>query len=472
MDTLSKPKAKVPGAKSGFATVEEVVSDPEFQEKLKAVRRVIDENAVEYMYFTFVSVDGKINGKGTPVAHFEKIAQSGIRHVYGAVCDLRISRRGRYIGFGPEETEFIGIPDLDTFRILPWDRRVARVFCNLYFEDGTPFDADVRGNLQRIETRVKEELGYTLMIGIEPEMMYLKIDENGKASGATEPICYHIKQFEVLRPIVLEVIAAGREIGLNMIQGDHEDAPGQLELNIQYDQPLQTADNHTTYRQLVYTIAKKHGLLACFMPKPFTGVAASGHHHHFSMRNELGENVFEAPGPFGLSETAKFFLGGILKHSSALTAICAPSVNSYKRFWDTGYWAPVYKSWGFNNRTCLIRCPGSGRYEYRGVDASCNPYLTVAALQLAGLDGVLNRIDPGEPIQENIYDILARGVDIPKIPLTLGEALEAFKKDDLMHEVLPGRLYDAFLGCRTDDWESYCAAVTDWEYDRYLNLFP
>jgi glutamine synthetase len=481
MAVATRPKPRAAGGpkaapvdkvRAGTATKDEVVADRRFQEKLRAIRRIIDEKGIEYCYFMFLSVDGKVNGKGAPSNHFEKIAQGGIRHVYGAVCDLRIARNGQYIAFGPEETEFIGIPDLDTFQILSYEHRVARVLCNLYFEDGKPFDADVRGNLQRISARTKQQLGATLMIGIEPELMFLKEMPDGSLKGATEPICYHMRQFETLRPLILDVISNCKAMGLNMIQGDHEDAPGQMEINIQYDTPVVTADNHTTYRMVTYEIAKRHDLLACFMPKPFTGVSASGHHHHFSMWNDKGENIFAAPGMFGLSQTAKYFLGGLLKHAGALTAICAPTVNSYKRFWDVGFWAPVYKSWGYNNRTTLIRCPGAGRYEYRGVDASCNPYLTLAALQVCGTDGVRNKIDPGEAVQESIYDLMEKGTKFEKIPMMLGEAIEAFKADPITHEIMPGKLYDAFLGCRTDDWESFCAAVTDWEREKYLRLFP
>jgi glutamine synthetase len=461
-------------APTGNETLKEVVGAPEFENKLQRVLAQITERGIQYTYFTFISVNGKLNGKYIPSPHFERTARNGIRHVYGATVDLRIDRHGRYIAFGEEETEFIGIPDLDTWSPVGWDPQVARVYCNLYYEDGKPFDADPRSNLQRITHAFEQEFGFSMRVGIEPEMMFLKMGPDGKPQGATEPICYHIKQFEVLRPLILDLLRGAREMGLNMIQGDHEDAPGQLELNIQHDWPVHTADNHATYRQLVTTLARNHGYIGSFMPKPFTGVSASGHHHHFSMVDAEGRNVFldENDTDTGLSQTAKYFLGGLIKHADALTAICAPTVNSYKRFWDVGFWAPVFKAWGWQNRTCLVRCPGPGRYEYRGVDSSCNPYLTLAALQVAGADGLRNKIDPGEPTRESIYKLMDKGVSFEKIPMTLGEALDALKRDEVVQQALPGKLYDAFMGCRVDDWERFCAAVTDWEVEEYLQLFP
>ena len=459
---------------TGNETLQDVVGSTEFEEKLNRVLEEIAEKGIQYTYFTFISVNGKLDGKYIPSPIFERTARNGIKHVYGAVVDLRVDRHGQYIAFSEEETEFIGIPDLDTFSVLGWDPQVARVYCNLYFEDGKPFDADPRGNLQRITTAFDKEFGFGMRVGIEPEMMFLKMGDDGKPVGSTEPICYHIKQFETLRPLILDLLRGARTMGLQMIQGDHEDAPGQLELNIQHDRALNTADNHATYRQLITTLAKNHGLIGSFMPKPFTGVSASGHHHHFSMVDDDGRNVFldERDTDTGLSQEAKWFLGGLLKHSDALTAICAPTVNSYKRFWDVGFWAPLYKAWGWQNRTCLVRCPAPGRYEYRGVDSSCNPYLTLAALYVAGADGLRNKIDPGEPTRDSIYKLMDKGLSFEKIPLTLGEALAALRCDEVVQQALPGRLLDAFVDCRVDDWERFCAAVTDWEVEHYLQMIP
>lgn len=460
--------------------LEEAVTAPGREEKKQAIRKEIDERGVEYIYFQHISVTGRIVGKGVPSSHWEEICDRGYQLVYGSVADLFMDRYGNYIGFGAHESELVGIPDLDTFRILPWEPRVARVYCDCFdSETGEVFDADCRANLKRIAREVEEELGGTFLVGIEPEMMWLKQDADGRVDGVTKPFCYHIAQFETLRPVVLDVISYGRALGLDMIQGDHEDAPGQLELNTRYDRAPVTADNITTYRHICSEVARRHGLIACFMPKPFVGVSANGHHHHFSMEDAEGRSLFYDPdGPGKVSEFGRYFLGGILEHADALCALTASTVNSYKRFWDTGYWAPLYKDWGWQNRTSLVRVAAPGRFEYRAVDAAVNPYLSLAGILVAGRDGVRNKIDPGPPQQENVYDIYGREKHLgeaagpSRIPMSLGEALEALRSDPVIQEAIPGRLGKVFFHYKTDEWERYLAHVSDWELERYLTFLP
>jgi glutamine synthetase len=255
--------------------------------------------------------------------------------------------------------------------------------------------------------------------------------------------------------------------------GDHEDSPGQLELNFRFDRAVRTADNLSTYRQICAAVARKHGVLATFMPKPFTGVSANGAHHHFTLVDEEGTNVFyDEDGPAKLSELGLQFMGGILEHYLGLCAITASTVNSYKRFWDFGFWAPIYKDYGWQNRTTLVRVASGGRFEFRAVDSACNPYLTQAALLRCGLDGVKRKLDPGKPQQRNVYDVLAEGTEIPRVPDHLGAALDALEEDDVVRSALPGRLYDVFMHYKRDEWERFLAAVTDWERERYLDVLP
>jgi glutamine synthetase len=209
------------------------------------------------------------------------------------------------------------------------------------------------------------------------------------------------------------------------------------------------------------------------MPKPFTGVSANGHHHHFTLVDEHGTNVFHDPdGPAQLSEIARHFLGGMLEHFGALMCIGNPTVNSYCRMWDTGFWAPIYKNWGWQNRTTTVRVATGGRFEYRGVDSSCNPYMTTAALLQAGLDGVRRKLDPGPPQQGNTYELLQQGAQIERVPESLGAALNALAQDELIQAAIPGRLYKVFDWYKRDEWERYLAAVTDWERDEYLEVLP
>jgi glutamine synthetase len=269
-------------------------------------------------------------------------------------------------------------------------------------------------------------------------------------------------------------------MGIDMIYGDHEDAPGQLELNFKPARAIDTADILTTYRQICAEVGRKHDVIPCFMPKPFLGVSANGHHHHFSMVDKEGKMLFYDPnGPAKLSEFGRYFIGGILEHANALCAITASTVNSYKRFWDAGFWAPLYKDYGWQNRTTVVRVAAPGRFEYRAVDSAVNPYLSLAGLLLAGLDGVKNKIDPGPERRENVYTIFGRekhmgesqkGAD--HIPLSLGEALEALKKDPVIQQAMPGRMYRVFMHYKSDEWERYLSQVTEWERATYLHVLP
>ncbi len=467
---LSSPKAASPPK-----TLAEAREAPGRAEKIAEITKRIESEGIEYVFFQQVSITGRVMGKGVVADFFSQVAERGYQLVYGATANLFTDRLGNYIGFGPEESELAAIADLDTFAVLPWDERVARVYCDCYdTETGELLDADPRQNLKTIVEDFESDLGLNFLIGIEPEMMWMKIPEEGEEpEGVTKPYCYHIHQFEELRPVLLDVVSYGKALGLDMSYGDHEDAPGQLELNFRYDRPLHTADNITTYRQIIAAVGRKHGLLGTFMPKPFTGVSANGHHHHFTLVDDEGNNVFHDPdGPAQLSETARHFLGGMLDHFGALMCIGNSTVNSYCRMWDTGFWAPIYRNWGWQNRTCTVRVASGGRFEYRGVDSSCNPYLTVATLLRAGLDGIKRKSDPGPPQQRNTYDLLTEGVDLERVPDSLGDALDALAADEVVRGAMPGRLYDVFEHYKRDEWERYLSAVTDWEREEYLEVLP
>ena len=461
------------------ATLEEARNQPGRRERIEEITRRIESQGIKYVFFQQVSITGRVMGKGVVASFFPQVAEKGYQLVYGATANLFTDRAGNYIGFGPEESELAAIADLDTFAQLPWDPRVARVFCDCYdTETGELLDADPRQNLKRVVAEFERELGYSFLIGIEPEMMWMQRGEDGAPpEGATKPYCYHIHQFEELRPVLLDVVEYGQALGLDMSYGDHEDAPGQLELNFRFDRPVKTADNITTYRQVCAAVGRKHGLLPSFMPKPFTGVSANGHHHHFTLVDDEGNNVFHDPsGPAQLSDIARHFLGGMLDHFGALMCVGNPTVNSYCRMWDFGFWAPVYKNWGWQNRTCTVRVASGGRFEYRGVDSSCNPFLTVAALLVAGLDGIKRERDPGEPQSANTYDLLqeANGKQpLERVPDSLGDALIALGQDDVIRDgAMPGRLWQVFHHYKRDEWERYLAAVTDWERDEYLEVLP
>lgn len=474
-------------------------------ELVKQVRAKIDELGITYIYYQFVSVTGRVVGKGIPADHWESVAKSGFQLVYGATANLFLDRHRNYIGYGPEAAELVGIPDPETFVQLPWDKRIGRVFCTLFrnreepAHPGDVLTSDCRGNLRRIHNQFqKDHKGLHLRHGTEPEMMWLKKGPNGEPSGGfSKPYCYHIDQFESLRPVVLKVLEYARAMGLDMIQGDHEDAPGQLELNFNFDDALRTCDRLTTYRQICAQVAREFDLIACFMSKPFMGVSASGCHHNLSLwrggeetihtlsQNPLpgledvfnyrrgGENTFNPlpgetkPGPIGLN-----CIGGILNHLPALTAIGCSTVNSYRRLWDQGFWAPVYADWGYQNRTCGLRVSAKGRFEYRAVDSMVNPYLMAGAILKAFDDGIRRDLDPGEPEQRNIYQAMKAGKKVQKLPLSLGEALDRLDQDAVIKSALPDEMYRVFTHYKRDEWEQFLANVTEWDVKTYLDCLP
>src|SRR5215469_3492447 len=357
----AKPQRKKPTRHD--TELEAFVRRPGRREQVAKVRAKINELGIDYIYCEFISVTGRIVGKGIPADHWESVADRGFQLVYGATANLFTDRHSQYIGYGPEASELVGIPEPETFVQLPWEKRVARVYCTCFRNREEPerpgdfLTSDCRSNLRRIHEQFsKDHQGLHLRHGTEPEMIWLKKGPDGKpAGGSSKPYCYHIDQFESLRPVVLKVIGYARAMGIDMIQGDHEDSPGQLELNWTFDEALRTCDRLTTYRQICAQVAREFNLIACFMAKPFMGVSASGCHHNLSLwrggsqsvnthhhdhlpglegsftyrRN--GENTFlplsgqTKPGPIGLN-----CIGGVMEHLPALTAIGCSTVNSYR----------------------------------------------------------------------------------------------------------------------------------------------
>jgi glutamine synthetase len=450
-------------------------------QRIEEVARRIEADGITYIYFQFVSVTGRVMGKGIPAAHWASVAVKGFQLVYGATANLFLDRHGRYIGYGPESSELVGLPDVETFTVLPWDPKVARVFCTLFRgreevdQPGGYLTSDCRGNLHRLHQQFTAETGLTLAVGCEPEMMWLKTNPDGTPSveGMTKPYCYHIDQFSELQPVIHRVIEYGTKMGLDMIQGDHEDAPGQLELNFTFGRAEDTADRLTTYRQVCRQVGREFGLFPCFMPKPFMGVSANGCHHNISLwQDDVNMFMPEGDDPRMPSKVGLHAIGGVLTHLRALTAITAPTVNSYRRFADAGFWAPVFADWGFQNRTTALRVSAPGRFEYRSVDSAVNPYLSMAALLVSMRDGLDQSIDPGPPEDGNIYEAIEAGKEVVRIPSTLGEALDALESDAVVRQALPEEMYTVFMHYKRDEWERFISTVTDWDVKEYLDILP
>lgn len=453
----------------------ELTASTAFLEELEQAEERLRAAGVEGIYFTMPSIDGRALGKLVTIDHFRSTAIGGIRLHYGALADARENLFGELIGFDEEEQEGIGIPDLPTLRILPWEPRLASILCFFHDEDtGELLDHDSRGNLLRLEHLLQEETGLRMFCGIEPEMMWLRKDGlESDARHTTKALSfYELTNFHELQPVLLDLLEYGRGLGLDISHGDSEDS-SQLEINQGPATPLDFADDFFRYRQMCRVVARRHGLICTFMPKPYMGCSGNGHHHHVSLVDEGGENAIlgSLKGRARLSETGAHFLGGLLEHADAITLVGSPTVNSYKRYWDVGYWAPFHKSYDYNNRTSLIRIPAPGRFEVRQFDGSCNAHLSLGACLMAGLDGIRRKLDPGEPLHANA----SADLRIPReerVPVTLDEAIAAFEADELMRELFRPGLYRAFVELRKDELQRYWAQVSSWETDFYLERWP
>ncbi len=445
---------------------------------LREVAARISERGIRHVYLQYTAVPGRVMGKVVPAAHFERIAGNGLAWTFLSAGGFTIDMGGNVLGPSSAAcAEGLLVPDLDTFQVLPWDDEVARVFCDHFhaFDDpdrpGAVVEGDSRSNLKRAHAEFEAELGLALQTGCEPEMSWFPDAESITASISKLPAHvgtpYHIGHIEEMRPILKRVTQYGQSMGLDMIQADYED-PGQVEMNFLYGPCVQTADRLTTFRQICMQVAKEFGVLATFMPKPVPGIMANGCHHHVSLwRGD--EPAFENDGR-NLNDVGRWAIGGILAHARGMTAVVAPTVNSYARYWDVGQFAPSVPVWGYDHRQCIVRVLGA-RIEFRAPDASCNPYLSHAVLLAAIRDGIAHRIEPGDPHEADAFPDPAQA-RFPLLPGTLGEALDALDEDEVVRGALPGELYDTFVSIKRDEWHRACGAVTEWHRETYLNHIP
>ena len=379
-----------------------------------------------------------------------------------------------------EESDMYLKPDYSTFTVNPWEEEkdVARITCDVCNPDGSPFEGCPRTNLKRVVREV-EKVGFTANFGPEMEFFLFFKDENGKATTKT-----HDKggYFDLL-PVDLgeearrDMVIALEKLGFEIEASHHEVAPGQHEIDFRYSDALTTADRIMTLKLTGKTIALKHNLHVTFMPKPIFGINGSGMHTHLSLYRD-SKNIFYNPeAKYKLSKEALYFIGGLLKHAKGFTAITNPLVNSYKRL-TPGYEAPVYIAWSERNRSPLVRVPaarGDGtRAELRSPDPSCNPYLAFSVMLKAGMDGIKNRIEPGEPVSKNIYTMSKEekeSLDIESLPSTLNEALLELDKDKVVKSALTDHILENYIEAKREEWETYRIQVHQWELDRYLTIY-
>jgi glutamine synthetase len=442
---------------------------------LDEAKEFIAKNDVKFILAQFVDIHGVAKTKAVPSDHLEDILSAGAGFAGFAVWGL---------GLEPHGPDFMAKGDLPTLSLVPWQKGFARLVCDGHIHD-KPWKYDTRVVLKAQIERLAQK-GYKLYTGLEPEFSLLKKDANGNIKpfddGDTlaKP-CYDYKGLSRAREFVEKLVGDLKPIGYDIYQIDHEDANGQFEINYTYDECLTSADKYVFFKMAASEIAADLGLICSFMPKPFSNRPGNGMHIHMSVGPIDGKgNLFEDKSDengLDLSQLAYHFLGGVLKHAKALAAICAPSVNSYKRLvvgrsLTGATWAPAYISYGDNNRSCMVRIPG-GRLEMRLPDGSCNPYLASAAIIAAGIDGIENKIDPGKPVNLNLYDLSAQEIKdmgIDTLPQNLHEALLALEEDTILKDAL-GPIVDEFLKLKHMEWVEYMRHVSDWEIKSYLEFY-
>ena len=441
-----------------------------FLEKGKILETIQHEN-VKLVEMQFTDIDGAIKSVTLPHHKIEEALERGVWFDGSSIEGFtRIF-----------ESDMFLKPDTGTFAIIPWKstngHKTARIICDVFMPNGKPFEGDPRHILKKAVEKAKE-LGFEYFVGPELEFFLFRPEE-GKIVPAPHDVgaYFDFAPRDLASDVRRDIIFSLEQLGLEVEASHHEVAFGQHEIDFKYSKAVKTADNVLSFKYATKAVAQMHGLYASFMPKPIFGINGSGMHVHQSLFKG-GKNAFyDEGGKFKLSEIARHFIAGQLKHARAITAIIAPTVNSYKRL-VPGYEAPVYISWGQVNRSALIRVPSyspgrenSTRAELRCPDPSCSPYLAFTVMLSAGLDGIKNKLEPPEPAEESLYEINAEKKEkmgIKTLPSTLAEAVEEMEKDKVVMDALGPVTGKQFAEAKKAEWDEYRTQVTKWEIERYL----
>ena len=433
--------------------------------------KFVEENDVEFIRLQFTDLFGILKNVAIPKSQLKK------------ALDNQMMFDGSSIdGFARiEESDMCLRPDLDSFVIFPWrpqTGKVARLICDVYKTDGTPFEGDPRHILKKAIAEA-EKMGYTFNVGPECEFFLFNVDENGAptTNSNDQAAYFDLGPNDLGENARRDMVLTLEDMGFVIEASHHECAPAQHEIDFKYGEAVKTADSIMTFKLAVKTIAQRHGLHATFMPKPKANMAGSGMHINMSLEKD-GKNVFaDENGRNGLSEEAYHFIAGLMKHINGIVAITNPLVNSYKRL-IPGYEAPVYIAWSAKNRSPLIRIPaarGKGtRVELRNPDPTANPYLALAVCLIAGLDGIKNKLEVCDSVDANIYAMTKkerreRGID--SLPETLIDAVKHLEKDELIMEFLGEETAEKYIEAKKAEWKSYKVAVSEWEVNQYLSTY-
>jgi glutamine synthetase len=430
-----------------------------------------EEQGVKFVNLQFTDVMGTPKNVAITLDRLPKVLESG--------CMFDGSSIEGFVRI--EESDMVLRPDPETYTILPWRQqggRTARIICDVFNTDGTPFEGDPRYVLKNA-LRQAADLGYSLNVGPECEFFLFQVDSNGNPTTVThdEAAYFDLAPIDLGEEARRDICLTLEEMGFEIEASHHECAEGQHEIDFKYSDALRAADNIITFKVVVKTIAKRHGLYATFLPKPIFGIPGSGMHVNQSLFAD-GRNAFYDPSDaLSLSKVARNYIAGILAHIRGITAVTNPLVNSYKRL-VPGYEAPVYIAWATKNRSPLIRIPaarGDGmRIELRNPDPACNPYLALACMLTAGLDGIKHDMKPPVNVERNIFAMSAQeraALDIRSLPVTLKEAVDAMMADGLVVSTLGNHVVTNFVEAKEREWEDYQLHVHQWELDNYLKVY-
>lgn len=442
---------------------------------LQKAKLFLDQHHVRFILAQFVDIYGAAKSKAVPVAHLEDIVTEGVGFAGGGVFGMRLD---------PHEPEYMLIGDLSTLTLIPWAPGYARMM-GTGAVSGEDHAIDCR-NILKTQTARLAERGWILNTGIEPEFSLLERTSDGTivpfdSTDILQKPAYDYRGLSRARVFLERVVESLQVLGIDVYQIDHEDGNGQYEINFKYADALTSADQIILFKMAASEIAHELGAICSFMPKPKSSTTGNGMHVHCSLADQSGKNLFNDDSDrrgMGLSQLAYHFLGGVLEHAAPLTALLAPSVNSYKRLVvgrtaSGTTWAPVFVAYGDNNRTAMVRVP-YGRIEVRTGDSGMNPYLAQAAIIAAGLDGIERKLDPGEPHNINFYaltpeEIASRG--IATLPQSLHEAIDALTGSTMLRNALGADFVDEFVSLKREEWIDYHRHVSDWEVKRYLTFF-
>ncbi|CAH1854573.1 type I glutamate--ammonia ligase [Convivina intestini] len=438
------------------------------------IKTIVAQENVEFIRVTFTDVLGAIKNVEVPISQLDKVLDNNLMFDGSSIEGfVRINESDMYL-----------YPDLSTFMIFPWATdshggKVSRLIADVYTADREPFAGDPRHALRSALAKAKEE-GFTAFnVGTEPEFFLFKLDENGKPTMELNDKggYFDLAPLDMGENVRREIVLTLEKMNFEVEAAHHEVAEGQHEVDFKYTNALEAADKIQTFKLVVKTIARKNGYYATFMPKPVAGINGSGMHTNMSLFTEKGNAFEDKSDEMGLSQTAYHFLGGLLAHATAITALANPTVNSYKRL-TPGFEAPVYVAWSASNRSPMIRIPASRgqstRLELRTVDPTANPYTTLAAILMAGLDGVDRQLEPTASVDKNIYlmdENERKRAGITNLPDTLLAAVSDLAEDPIVINAIGNHIADKFIEAKKIEYTSYRQFVSKWEIDNYLENY-